>query len=514
MSRSRQVLINALAQWGMTALSSLLGLLIVPYLINRLGQDGYGLVVVILAIPAFCALADLGISGALTRQLSAALAQEEGAGYNHYASTGVAMNLLIGAACAGAIVTFAVPMARLFSVPATLFDEGVALLRTFGAAYVFLTFLMLAPKSILASHNRFDLACLIDAVRRLLQSVGLFGVLSFTSLGLLGWALVCVGADLLATVFLWRAARRICDGVRIRPSEVRAKSLRELVGLGSRLAALQISDQLSTNANPFVLSACLGPAAVALYRPPAQVMSAVSMIVFTLAGQLHPLATQAHVQREKADLAMILFRGTKYTMLTASVTCGIAISLAEPICRIWLMQALGVQYATCAAVLTILAITTLAGGAQWPVLLGMNRTGFAAYGRLALAVLNICASWLLVRYTQLGVLGVVLPTMVIELAWRPVLIRYVCRAVGVNVTDYLRQSYLAPLLVGGVVAGAGLLLENVAHPVGLWTLICAAAGLGLLGATLIWVFAFNSTERAGMECAARSIRLRRCKGGV
>lgn len=512
MSRSSQVLRNAASQWGMTAISALLGLLVVPFLINELGQDGYGLVVVILAIPAFCALADLGIAGALTRQLAEALAKKNDEEYDQYASTATAMNLVFGACFAAAVVVLATPLTRLLSVPAVLFHEGVALFRTFGAAYVLLTFLMFVPKSILASHNRFDLACTIEAVRRLLQSVGLFAVLSLTSSGLLGWALVCVLVDAFGLALFWRATYRVHRPLRIRPAYVRAQRVRGLFSLGVRLTALQISGQLSTNINPFLLSAFLGPAAVALYRPPAQAMSAISSVIFTLANQLHPLATEAHVRRHRADLAKILFRGTKYTMLMASVMCGIAIPMADPICRVWLKDALGEGYTTCAAVLVILALTTLAGGTQWPVLLGINKTAFAAYGRLILAVINALTSWLLLRYTELGVLGVVLPTMVIEFVWRPTLIWYVCRAIGVEMKDYIRQSYAVPLLICGAVAGAGTLLQRPLAPATFSGLIWATAGLGLLGAVLIWFFGFSSTERAGLERAARSLTFARCEG--
>lgn len=505
MSRSRQILVNAVTQWGVTGLSAVLGLLVVPFLIQKLGKDGYGLVAVILAITGVCALADLGISGALTRQLAEALAKNDTDEFNQYVSTAAAVNLFAGCFCAGVVFALAVPMARLFSLPESLFTEGVALLRVFGTAHLVLTFLMFAPKAVLASHNRFDMACVIDAVRRLLHSVGLLAVLSLTSLGLVGWALVCIAVDLLITVMLWKAAFGVQREMRVGPAWIAPKRLKSLFGLGSRLTVLQISGQLSVNADPFILSACLGPASLSLYRPPSQAVGAFSQVIFTLANQLHPLATVAHTQEKKEDVTKILFRGTKHTMLMNSVACAILISSAYPLCKMWLESTLGSQYTVCAAVLTIQAATTLAGGAQWPVLLGINKTAFAAYGRLALAVLNVVVSWLLVRYTRLGVLGAVIPTMAIEFAWRPILAWYTCRAIGVSTRRYIRQSYLTPLLIGATVAAISFFLRWLVPVNGLWTLLWSFVTLGLTGTALIWFAGLSTAERASIESTARSL---------
>lgn len=486
----------------------MLGLLIVPFLIVKLGQDGYGLAAVILSIAGVCALADLGISGALTRQLAESLGRRDKEAYNQYASTAAILNLGIGAACAALLALLAGPMARVFRLPGPLLEEGAALLRTFGAVHILATFAMFTPKAVLASHNRFDQACWIDAARRLMQTLGLFVVLSLTSLGLAGWAAVCIAVDTAGAALLWRAAFRTEEDLRIAAKRFRRECVRSLYGLGGHLTILQVSGQLSVNADPFILTACLGPGAVSLYRPPAQVMGAVSQLVMTLASQLHPLATRAYVEGDRESLKRILFDGTRYTMLMGAVACGMVISLAEPLCKVWLGKALGEGYKTASAVLMIQAVTALgafAAGTQWPVLLGMKRTAFAAYGRLTLALVNVAASWLLVRYTGLGVIGVVRPTMVIELCWRPVLAWYTCRAGGLSVREYARIAYYVPLLIGSLVAEVGLAVSWASEVVEPWGLIWLTALLGMLGLGMVWFMGLGEIERVSLRGLAGSI---------
>jgi O-antigen/teichoic acid export membrane protein len=413
-------------------------------------------------------------------------------------STAFALNLLMGLTSALVVFFSAGRLASFFALPGPLFGTGVLLIRTYGAAHVLFTFLTPAAKAVLASHNRFDTSSRVDAVRRLVETTGLFLVLAGTTAGIAGWATICIAADAVSMALLWRAAAKTHAGLRVTASSIRLSSARELFNLGGQFTLLQLGGQLSVNADPFILTSCLGPASLSLYRPPAQVFTAIAPLVSTLGNQLHPLATKAHVEGDKQDLIAILLRGTKYTMLMGAVFCALAISLADPLCEVWLGKPLGGQYAVCATLLKIQAVTHLgvfAAGTQWPVLLGMKRTAFAAYGRLALAVLNIVSSWLLVRYTPLGVLGVVLPTMAIELVWRPLLAHHVCRILGIRLSDYFRAAYWRPLLSGSLVVVAGLSLGLAVRLNTIERLTIAALFLTLVGALSAWSIGLSPSER-------------------
>jgi Na+-driven multidrug efflux pump len=190
------------------------------------------------------------------------------------------------------------------------------------------------------------------------------------------------------------------------------------------------------------------------------------------------------------------------------VFCALVISLADPLCEVWLGRALGGQHAICATLLKIQALTNLgafAAGTQWPVLLGMKRTAFASYGRLALAVLNIASSWVLVRYTELGVVGVIIPTMVIELAWRPLLAHHVCRVLGIRVADYFRASYWRPLLSGSLVALAGFSLTLAVRLNTIERLAIAAFFLTVVGAVSAWSIGLSQPERRSSISSLRPL---------
>jgi len=513
--RQRQIAANAVTQWFVTAISAVCGLLVVPFLIHHLGKEGYGLVSLALAVAGLCALADLGVSGALSRHLAESLAQNDHDKFTQYVSTAVTVNAFAGIVASGTLFLSANFAAKLVGLSSTAFHAGVTLIRTFCTIYVLVTFLTFVPRAILASHNRFDLSSTIDGVRRLMQNVGLLAALGFTHLGLSGWATVCGVVEILAALLLWAVVFRVQPYLKVGWRSFRWARLQSLFGLGSQLTILQLSKNLSESADPFILSACLGPASVALYRPATQIFSGISPVVLTLSNQLHPVATHIHVTGDRAALTSLLLQSTKFTMLMGAVACGSIVALAEPLCRFWLAGALGEQYRVCASVLTIQAITqftAFAGGAQGAVLLGMNKTEFLARGRFVLAVFNIIISFVLVRYTALGVIGVVLPTMVIELLWRPLLAQYVCRASGISSVQYVRRSCVTPILMAAIVAAGGLGIQRLVPIAGIAGLIWLTVGLAVTGTALTWFAGLTPCDRISLRAVAQWILVGRWSG--
>jgi hypothetical protein len=177
------------------------------------------------------------------------------------------------------------------------------------------------------------------------------------------------------------------------------------------------------------------------------------------------------------------------------------ICLAEPLCKVWLGGALGSQYRNCVALLVFQAFVQLcafAGGTQWAVLFGTNQTNFASYGRLTFALLNVSSSWMLVRYTGLGVIGVVIPTLVAEVIWRPVLSYYVCRKIQVSIRAYLREAYYGPLAIGLIVAGLGFALRSAVPVETILSLASTAGIIAVAAALLIWFWGLRGDDRMAL----------------
>jgi O-antigen/teichoic acid export membrane protein len=155
-----------------------------------------------------------------------------------------------------------------------------------------------------------------------------------------------------------------------------------------------------------------------------------------------------------------------------------------------------------AAALIILLLTSLfdfAGGSQWSILLASKCTRLTAYGRLALSFINLGLSWYFVRYTSLGVIGVLVPTLMIEMFWRPIMLWYTCKIIGLPVREYLRKAYLGPLMASVVVMTFVVSLRLVVGCETLGGLLAVIILAGLAVPIIAWTIGLDRSERAAFR---------------
>src|SRR5207249_4252741 len=113
----------------------------VPLLIRFLGKDGYGVVTVLIAVVAMCAMADFGFRTALSRHLADELARGQHARFNELFSSAVAVAVVAGG-CAGLMWwTVAPSLIEFFNVPASLAAQAQSVFRWYGAIAIPLSFL-------------------------------------------------------------------------------------------------------------------------------------------------------------------------------------------------------------------------------------------------------------------------------------------------------------------------------------------------------------------------------------
>jgi O-antigen/teichoic acid export membrane protein len=243
--------------------------------------------------------------------------------------------------------------------------------------------------------------------------------------------------------------KKHCYAGRISLYLVEARMLRPMFKLGGYMYALQMTNTLAEKSNPLIISSFFGPTGVALYQSGGKVCQMLRPIVMTFVNQLYPLTTQCHVLNQETKQKKIFLSGTKYTMLFGVLVAIGVFVYAEPFCKLWLSKELGNDYFKVAYIMQLLAIvdlTAYARGTQWPILLGMKKLKFLVWAQLPSAVLNVFVSIYLVGYTDLGLAGVVYPTIVLNLLRLPVLIWYVGKQMNVSFAHCIKESYLRPAI--------------------------------------------------------------------
>jgi O-antigen/teichoic acid export membrane protein len=498
MKTSRQVTWNAVTKWVATLSNAGIELLIIPFLIVHLGKEGYGLAGIAAGIISLTTIADLGLRGSLTRQLTEAHSQNNIEKFNQFLSSALMIYSAAGLFLAGCFMAMAPILARAFKVPEEFMPQGIFLIRVYASSAFCITLVRTCFCGVLASQHRYDLINHVNAGTGIVKGGLLFVVLGLTNTGLYGWASSVLFSLLLAILITYILARKVYPQFSIGLRYVRTSAVGELLSLGLYFFFINLIGILGEQSQPIIVTVFLGPAAVALYRPAKGLSGMGRMFVLAMAWQLHPLTTKYYVAGEMENLRSVLIRGTRYSLLMG-IPIFIFLSIfAEPITFVWLGKQLGDSYRLTAWMLAIFALTELfayAGGCQGATMIGMKRLRFPLLLNLPLAIGSLAASVFLVGYTSLGVLGVAIPTLavfMIRLIFETI---YVAHITGVGLGRYVKESYLRPLLLLILLIPMAVGLRIFLEPRTVLSLILCAGLVSVFWMIFCWLIGFNRFDR-------------------
>ncbi|MCA9602008.1 MAG: oligosaccharide flippase family protein, partial [Myxococcales bacterium] len=484
-------------------------LVVVPFLIHKLGKEAYGLTGVVMSIVGLTVIADMGLRKGLTRNLAEHVATRNHDAYNRLASSAMALYLVLGGLSAFGLWVMAPWLAARFHVSPHLLGDAIFAIRVFGAGSVFITFIVQVYLGTMSSHERFDLVNYSNTFLGVFSAVLLLTVLSVTDWALRGWAVLGLLSRILYFLSVLRMAYGVSPELKLRVRFVTKAALVPVFTVGGWLFLSQAANALMQNSDSFILASVLSSTAVAVYKPALGLAAVARPFVNILSVQLNPRATAYHVTNQPERLRELLVRGSKYTFLMGVASSTVLAVFAEPIMRTWLGKALGDDTAVAAELLALWACIDLlvyAGGTQWAVLVATKQLRFPVLVYLPFAVINVVANALVLKYGGLGIPGILLPTLVIEVIMRTIITRYSAHVAGMGAWEYVRRSHLGGLkvlAVVGLVAGA---LRAFVPIHGLAVLLGCATVVTLVWAAAVWLIGFDDGDRTQFRSVLSHLR--------
>ena len=498
MKTSTRVALNAATYWLSVILRAAIAFALVPLLITELGKDGFGLTALVGSVIIFATLLDAGMRTAAARNLAGELALKHTEQAARIASTTFIAYLVIGlvtAALSMAVLPFAL---RWIDIPARRLGDAMFLVRWYVPGMIFIQCAKPTYSAILTSKNRFDAVNLAEALSAVLGAALMVLMVVVFRAGLPGWALAMTAARVVNCLAVAACSHRISPEVRIDLRLFRRGQLRSVLSLATGISFLRASNLIGVQTDPVVLSAFLGAGSVSMYSPCEQLSRMFRTLAGVLKMQLHPVAAAAQATGNAGRLRAILFRGTRYTLLMGIPFCVLMGTFAGPIVYRWLGKSLGEDWRIAAQVLFYWAIVDLfayAMGTQWSILLALKRLRFLIVVRTIESVLNVTGSIVLVACTDLGVIGVVIPTMVMMSIRWPVVSIYTAWRCETTFLAFLSGAFLRPgaVLVILSVLAVGLRLGLRCDTLG--SLLSCVAVVALAWALLTWRIGFEPGDR-------------------
>ena len=389
-----QILRNVGSSWFALGVNVLVGIFLSPFIIHRLGDDAFGLWVIIFSVTGYYGLFDLGIRSSIVRYVAKYSATDEHDELNRLVNTAMFSYSAIGI---------------------------ISMLITLVAAYYVNSILRISPAFVVTARwlllmvgTSVSLGFPLGVFGGILEGLQRFYLLNFTSIsatalravlivlalqhgrGLLTVALITVGMPLLSALVNAAAVFRHVP-LHFATRYVSRSSLRRIASYSGTTFLIIIAGRLRFKTDALVIGTFVSAAAVTYFTIGSRLIDYASETVSSLAQIFVPMSSQSHATGDLQALRKIFVVGNRACSFIIFPITVILTILGKSTIEAWV----GPKYvATSYPVLLVLLYPTtlmLAQSASGRTLWGMAKHRTWAYVVLAEGISNLILSVVLVR---------------------------------------------------------------------------------------------------------------------
>jgi O-antigen/teichoic acid export membrane protein len=493
-SLKAKALKNISSSWFGLATNFVVGFLLSPFILHRLGDDAFGLWVLVFSLTGYYGLFDFGIRSSIVRYVAQFKATGEKDSLDRFINTSLCTYggtglLLLLVTIGGSFYVNSV-----FRIPANLQWSAKVLFLVVGTA-VAVGFPLSVFAGVLEGLQKFNWLSLTQACYNVVRAV-LIVVALRRGGGLLTIALISMILNLCTYVVYFAVVQREL-AVKYALRYVDRESFRKMLSYGSISFVATVASQLRFYSDATVIGIFIGSAAITYFSIGSKLVSYSSNVTQSMAQIFTPMSSQFNATGDTERLRRILVMGNRACALIVFPVTAILIILGKSVIEVWV----GSKYVSIAYTVLVLLIvsdsTQMAQSASGKILYGMAQHRTLAFVWLGEGVLNLVLSIVLLRrYGVIGVaIGTAIPQLCTNLFFLP---GHLCQVLGMRLRTFVRQTYLAPALLSMPLVGTLLLMRHffVPHTYLELGLQFAAGGL-VYGAGLLWFLV--TKEQMGVE---------------
>jgi O-antigen/teichoic acid export membrane protein len=437
------ILKNVGSSWFALGLNILVGISLSPYILHHLGDEAFGLWVLIFSITGYYGLFDLGIRSSIVRYVAKHSAKDETDEMNRLINTALFTYSGIGTVAILITVTLSFHAASIFRIPGNSVHLARWLLLMVGSA-VALGFPLGIFGGILEGLQRFYVLNFTSMSSTVVRALLIVTALRHGR-GLLTVALITVSLPLLTALVNATVVLRILP-LRFSFRYLNRESLRRIASYSSTTLVIIVAGRLRFKTDAMVIGTFVSSAAITYFTIGSRLVDYAGEVVSSLAQVFVPMSSQSDATGDLAGLRKIFVAGNRACALIIFPMAAILIILGKSVIEAWV----GARYvATSYPVLLVLVIPStlmLAQSASGRILFGMAKHKTLAVVTLMEGSANLFLSILLVR--RFGILGdavgTAIPLACTTLFFLP---RHLCRVLKLHIGLYLREAFLLPLML-------------------------------------------------------------------
>jgi O-antigen/teichoic acid export membrane protein len=484
---------NVFWGWLGVGVNIVIGILLSPIIIGRLGVEQYGAWVLLFSTVDYIRMLDFGFRAATVNACARSRARGDWRGVNREASTGISYFLATALVCLALVILLRDPLIGALNIPPGMRADARALMVVIACAVA--CRLVLSPlTAVLEAFQRFDLVNRANIAALVLRSVGSVSLL-LAGYGLLEMSWMVLSAQLLENALTILFVRRVFHDFTVSPRLVDTRTLRDLFRFGRYSAVLAAANIVSIQAPSTLLGLIRGPLEVGFFTFPFRLLMYSAEGLAKVADVTSSVTAAFDETRRKEQvwaLAVVVNRSCFTLFMPVAIFLGV---YGTELLTVW-TPSIAQRSGPLIPILLVMFLFGVAGQYNAGAILigqGRHRTySYAVVGEVIASVVLLLA--LGPRYGAVGAACAVSSTFVLNRGL--FLAVLICRENGFPLTRYLREIYERPVLTGVPVLVGTLLMKRALLPGTDWPqLLTAAAAIACTYFSAAWFAVLPREQR-------------------
>jgi len=365
-------------------------LLTYPIYLSFLGNERYGIWIVLATVIGFSHLGELGIGEALTKFVAEECGRHNIAEASRYVMSSQVLLCASGLILFAIVVVLREQIVNLFGLSGDSRTVALGVLPYIGALSIYVFVVHMATAT-LSGLGRMDLANYIELLGRII-ALGLsvfmlwmnWGIMALVASNAISYVFIHVASVLLA----WRIA-----GLAPFPKAgVSITACRRLIRYGTGVLGITVLSMLSDPLNKIMVTRYVGLSSVVLYEIATKTGGQIKALFNPALRALMPEVSRLGAAQTGDGLIRIRKvnrRVAKLLLLGAGSIYVVLLLFARPILRLWLRQAFQEALPTTFRIVLTASFVSLLGGIAYHTVMGLGRVRLGLFAHILKAGVNV-----------------------------------------------------------------------------------------------------------------------------
>ena len=472
-----------------------------PLLIHFLGDERYGIWVIIASLTGYLSLVDFGISSSVIRFVSQFSREaEDTTSAEEDQLNARKIRQLLGSAT---LILIAISAVLILIAP-FIGREVLSWFIEDSDTHALLNTLLLIIcidvsvfifnntfRAALEGRGRFDLTALLVIISVLGKALGMYCVL-YIGFGLTAMVLVSLATNILLVLGSFTLIKRNYPALSFNPLHANRRDAKEVLRYGRATFFAMLANQVIYYTDTFIVAFFLGPIMVAYYAIPWSLMEYTRQLFVQASRSFVP--SFSHESSQNKNISDLYIQSTRWLFLASNLICiGLMVFGADFI-RIWINDTYAEQARWLIIIFFAGQLIQTPQLLSYALLQGLSQHKRFATLSLYTACANLALSLILVQFYGVeGVaIGAAIPQAIFYLFFVPTL---TLNAIGESGKRYFNEAILPGVGPSIVLLAVALFIKTHFQPDSFLNLLLAAFVCGIVYLTTIWFLTLSGSEK-------------------